>query len=87
LDIPKLKNCSDGIEGDQLLAAKGDRTWELDPSLYFVPTTVFNDKFNETIQNQSLLDFVAVVCSKIEYKSKPAICNGRQLPIIPDYVY
>ncbi|XP_056639384.1 GILT-like protein 1 [Diorhabda sublineata] len=84
LDISKLKTCCDSIEGDQLLAIKGDKTWELEPNINFVPTIVFNEKFDRTTQSQSLQDFVAVVCSKIQNKTKPTICDGKQLPLI-DY--
>ncbi|XP_050499092.1 GILT-like protein 1 [Diabrotica virgifera virgifera] len=90
LDIPKLKSCSDSIEGDKLLATKGDRTFQLDPNISFVPTIVFDDQFKQVEQSQSLKDFVAVVCSKIQNKSKPSVCNGRQLPQLPsfdDYYY
>ncbi|CAG9830580.1 unnamed protein product [Diabrotica balteata] len=87
LDIPKLKSCSDTIEGDRLSAIHGDRTFQLDPNISFVPTIVFDDQFKQVDQSQALRDFVAVVCSKIKNKSKPSLCNDNKLPALDDYFY
>ncbi|KAJ8956509.1 hypothetical protein NQ318_019227, partial [Aromia moschata] len=79
LDAEKLKSCANSEEGDRLLAANGDKTWELDPNISFVPTIVYDGVFDQTSQDQSLRDFVAVVCSKI-VEAKPTVCDGRRLP-------
>ncbi|CAG9822492.1 unnamed protein product [Phaedon cochleariae] len=79
LNTAKIKACSESSEGDRLLARNGDLTWQLDPQISFVPTIVYDQKYNSDAQSQSLQDFVAVVCSKIE-GNKPEICKDRKLP-------
>ncbi|XP_074038841.1 GILT-like protein 1 isoform X2 [Leptinotarsa decemlineata] len=79
LDVENFDSCSKGSEGDRLLAGMGDKTLALDPSISFVPTIIFDGKYNEDVQNDSLVDFVAVVCSKIG-GTKPSICENRHLP-------
>ncbi|KAG5877485.1 hypothetical protein JTB14_029991 [Gonioctena quinquepunctata] len=79
LDVPSIRKCSEGLEGDRLLAANGDKTDNIFGQISFVPTIVFDGKYNDETQNQSLIDFVAVVCSKIE-GDKPIICRNRPLP-------
>jgi hypothetical protein len=38
-----IRKCAEGTEGDELLAALGDRTHSLTPHLTFVPTVTIND--------------------------------------------
>lgn len=73
--MQKLQSCATSREGDVLLAANGDKT----PSLAFVPTIVYDNIYDDQAQEQSLKDFVAVVCSKIDVP-KPPVCNNRVLP-------
>ncbi|KAJ8985067.1 hypothetical protein NQ317_019750 [Molorchus minor] len=77
--INRIRSCSSSEEGERLLAENGDKTWKLEPSISFVPTVVYNDVYDKNSQDQSLIDFVAVVCSKIN-GSKPSICDNRSLP-------
>ncbi|XP_018560822.1 GILT-like protein 1 isoform X2 [Anoplophora glabripennis] len=77
LDVQKINSCATSAEGDQLLAANGDKT----PSIAFVPTVVYDGVFDQQTQEQSLIDFVAVVCSKIN-ETKPSVCDKKELPRI-----
>lgn len=51
----------------------------LEPSISFVPTIIYNDVFNADDQWRSLTDFAAVVCDKIN-GNKPQFCESKQLP-------
>lgn len=79
LNITQLKSCSNGKEGDALLAQYGDQTLNLEPSISFVPTIIYNDIYDQEDQWRSLTDFVAVVCDKIN-GSKLHTCDNRHLP-------
>lgn len=62
-----------------MLAQYGDQTLNLEPSISFVPTVVYNDVYDQNDQWRSLKDFVAVVCDKLN-GTKPEICVNKQLP-------
>ncbi|CAH1969832.1 unnamed protein product [Acanthoscelides obtectus] len=78
-NIGKIRNCSRGVEGSELLAQNGEKTLQLEPVLSFVPTIIYNDVYSNQDHMQSLKDFAAVVCSKIE-GDKPEICANKRLP-------
>lgn len=79
LDWEKILICGRSTEGDDLLAGHGNKTYDLEPNIYFVPTIVYDDNFDDNMQEMSLLDFTAVVCSKIR-GDKPRICDNKTLP-------
>lgn len=79
LDIEPLRNCTHGKKGDEILAKYGDQTLNLEPSISFVPTIIYNDVYDTDNQWRSLKDFVAVVCDKIN-GTKPEICENKSLP-------
>lgn len=76
LDFTKITTCVVSRDGDKLLAAHGDKTWNLEPNLYFVPTVVFNNsnQIESDDQEKSLSDFKTILCRKIT-ENKPEICN------------
>ncbi|KAJ8965022.1 hypothetical protein NQ314_004420 [Rhamnusium bicolor] len=79
LNIQKIRTCASSDIGEELLALNGDKTWKLEPTISFVPTIVYDDKFDQLSQDLSLMDFIAVVCRKLN-ETKPTICNNRPLP-------
>ncbi|XP_066150532.1 GILT-like protein 1 isoform X1 [Euwallacea fornicatus] len=76
LDFKKLTTCMVSSEGDKLLASHGDKTWKLEPNIYFVPTVVFNNSvmIDANDQNKSMVDFKDIVCKKISVH-KLKICE------------
>ncbi|XP_044259094.1 uncharacterized protein LOC123007737 [Tribolium madens] len=79
IDWGKISNCATTSQGDDLLAKHGVKTYDLEPNISFVPTVVYDDKFDDNLQEMSLVDFAAVVCSKIR-GDKPRICDNKMLP-------
>ncbi|CAG9769474.1 unnamed protein product [Ceutorhynchus assimilis] len=77
VDYHKLVSCALSREGDKLLAAHGDRTQELEPNLYFVPTLVLNNSIviNSDDQDESRQDFMGFLCTRLPHK--PDICNDN----------
>lgn len=55
-------------EGDKHLAAYGDQTHALNPSISFVPTIVFNDKYDNYIQQSALNNFLETACNALSSK-------------------
>ena len=42
IDYNPIEDCADGVQGDQLLAAMGNRTLYFTPQITFVPTVAVN---------------------------------------------
>ncbi|XP_046665586.1 GILT-like protein 1 [Homalodisca vitripennis] len=63
VNYKKLMKCYKGTEGDKLLEMYGNITASLQPPLNWVPTAVFNDKYNETENNEAQTNLYGVVCS------------------------
>ncbi|CAG9789749.1 unnamed protein product [Diatraea saccharalis] len=68
----RLKHCSDGPEGDAILANNGDKTARVQRPLAFVPTIIINEKFDQANQDEALTNLKAVVCRNAV--TKPASC-------------
>ncbi|XP_045489747.1 gamma-interferon-inducible lysosomal thiol reductase isoform X1 [Pieris rapae] len=68
----KLKKCAAGEQGDNLLAAYGDKTDVVQRPLSFVPTVIINEKFDQAIQDEAIKDLKSVVCRVAI--NKPASC-------------
>ncbi|XP_018560781.1 uncharacterized protein LOC108903177 [Anoplophora glabripennis] len=66
-----LQTCFQSGQADILLEKNGIRTKNVEPAIKFIPTVIFNDRYNETLQNEALEDFMAVVCQFLEYKPAP----------------
>jgi len=65
IDSTKIKACSDSFEGEELLAANGNKTHALSPKLYFVPWITFNGEFTEDNLQNSQSNFKNVVCDEL----------------------
>lgn len=59
-----IRECFDN-EGDELLAALGDRTHATQNTQVFVPTITYNDIFVQDLQDQSLTNFAGAFCSQV----------------------
>lgn len=68
-----INNCFT-TNGDDVLAELGDQTHSVEPTITFVPTVVFNDVYNQDLQDQSLTDFKAALCSVVD-RPIPAACG------------
>ncbi|KAK9887911.1 hypothetical protein WA026_000214 [Henosepilachna vigintioctopunctata] len=73
-DWQVISLCYQGDRGNELLAQYGTRTHSLNPKLRFVPTIIYDDVFDQTLQNESLYYFVKAVCSKLS-QPLPNICR------------
>ncbi|XP_065351021.1 GILT-like protein 1 [Cloeon dipterum] len=72
-DYSAISSCISSAEGDNALVAYGDRTHALGSILSFVPTIIYDDVFNQSEQNESLYNFLGVVCRHLS-SPKPSAC-------------
>ncbi|RZF40863.1 hypothetical protein LSTR_LSTR003373 [Laodelphax striatellus] len=75
VDLQKINSCSSSHEGDVLLAANGDRTHSFKPKVSWVPTIVFNDKYNDDDQQLAETNLLQAVCKKLD--PKPNECDMK----------
>lgn len=61
LSWPKIQECFTSGKGDDLLSANGNKTDLVKP--VFIPTIVLNGKFNQTYQDESIVDFESLICN------------------------
>ena len=69
--IISILNCTNGIEGDRLLRASGNKTEQLYPRLNYIPWITVDDVNTHVIQNEAeRKDLVKLVCDtyKVSYK-------------------
>ncbi|XP_023027090.1 gamma-interferon-inducible lysosomal thiol reductase-like protein [Leptinotarsa decemlineata] len=71
-----LQKCFNSGQADKLLAQNGVRTGNVSPKITFIPTIVFNDHFDESLQDQSLYDLHGVVCKLLE--NSPRSCREAE---------
>ncbi|KRT86365.1 hypothetical protein AMK59_2517, partial [Oryctes borbonicus] len=70
-----IENCAKSHEGGQLLDIYGQKTKNLQDPLKSVPTVVFNDKLDATVNSEAQKDFIASLCKYIgDAHGKPAEC-------------
>ncbi|XP_045530544.1 gamma-interferon-inducible lysosomal thiol reductase-like isoform X1 [Pieris brassicae] len=72
VESDKLKKCAAGEQGDNLLAAYGDKSDAVQRPLSFVPTVIINEKFDQALQDEAIKDLKSVVCRVAI--NKPASC-------------
>ncbi|XP_059487345.1 GILT-like protein 1 [Neocloeon triangulifer] len=72
-DYSAISNCIATAEGDVELVAYGDRTHALGSILTFVPTIIYDNVFNQSEQDESLYNFLGVVCRHLP-DPKPSGC-------------
>ncbi|CAG9859698.1 unnamed protein product [Phyllotreta striolata] len=76
-DLTKFTKCVNSKEADEYLAENGNKTWAVVPNISFVPTIVFDDIFERSLQAQALTDFIGVVCDRIIDITPPKICERK----------
>ncbi|XP_050559734.1 GILT-like protein 1 isoform X1 [Spodoptera frugiperda] len=68
----KLKRCASSDQGDNLLAAYGDKSDAVQRPLGFVPTIIVNERYDQAVQDEAFTDLKSVVCRVAP--NKPSIC-------------
>nr|CAH7764763.1 unnamed protein product [Callosobruchus chinensis] len=61
ITFTEIKHCAESSKGDELLAFNGYRTTSVKPPIRFVPTIIFNDSYNQSMQDMALHNFSSVV--------------------------
>ncbi|CAH1969827.1 unnamed protein product [Acanthoscelides obtectus] len=61
VNFSDIQHCSESEKGDELLASNGYRTTSVKPPIRFVPTVIFNDSYNQSMQDMALKNFSSVV--------------------------
>ncbi|XP_046409609.1 GILT-like protein 1 [Neodiprion virginianus] len=74
--VSLVENCISSVAGDELLAAYGDKTLALQPSLSFVPTITVDRAYSQEDQIGALRNLTATVCKHIPEHNKPLNCSG-----------
>lgn len=74
LTASEILECSEGPEGNKLLAKLGDKQNKLKPTLQFVPWIIFNDKYDNKTQNEAMDNFLKTACDLLS--DKPDGCAG-----------
>lgn len=69
-----IQDCLRSGKGDDLLADYGERTANVRPKIRYIPTIIFNDVFNQTLQDRAEDNFLQTVCDLLT--SKPKVCDG-----------
>lgn len=60
-----VSQCHDGSQGANLQIAAEAEQNRIIGYPRFVPTIVYNEQFDQTLQDQSLRNFAGVVCSQL----------------------
>lgn len=60
--VDEVKTCANGPEGNQMFKMYGNDVASLDPPHKFVPWIMFNDKWNENLQNEAEANLPATLC-------------------------
>lgn len=75
-DFTPISDCF-ATQGDEILAQLGDRTHAVEPTITFVPTIIYDDVFDQTLQDTSLTDFAGVACGRFNSSSAPSFCRAE----------
>ncbi|XP_063239545.1 GILT-like protein 1 [Bacillus rossius redtenbacheri] len=70
----EIEKCSSSQQGEDLLAALGDKTKKFNPELSWVPTPAFNNVYDAEDLQESMTDFLSAVCKRLD-SPKPAACS------------
>ncbi|EFN63065.1 Gamma-interferon-inducible lysosomal thiol reductase [Camponotus floridanus] len=71
-----INECIESSFGDDLLAANGDKTHNLQPPLRFVPTIIINGVYSKENQDVALNNFSKLICHHLTEQEKPSICSS-----------
>lgn len=63
--MEKVKKCKNSDDGSKHLKHFGEKTYELNPPLYFIPWITFKGKWSKEIQDASLQDLQGTVCKQL----------------------
>lgn len=74
---PSINKCLTNGEGDELLVEYGNITKAVKPEIAYIPTIVFNDAFNQTLQNDAEFDFLNTVCKLFETQPQACAKNNK----------
>jgi len=66
LDFSPVQECLTKDDGQNLLAALGNRTHSLNPTLTYVPWILYNSVFDKDDLDNSQTDLLAVMCKKLK---------------------
>lgn len=69
-----LKKCYETGQADELLVKNGERTAAVQPTITWIPTVIFNDKYNQTLQDAASENLLKVVCDFLE--NGPDACSS-----------
>jgi interferon gamma-inducible protein 30 len=69
-----IQECASGTQGQQFLAAMGDRTHGLNPRLTFVPWININDVHTDNYQDNALYNLKKIVCETYTGNDSPPAC-------------
>lgn len=72
LDWTQISSCASGKRGSELLLAHGKKTKSLNPKMIFVPWIIINDVFTNENEENSIQNFLQVVCSSYKGTLPPA---------------
>nr|CAI5855706.1 unnamed protein product [Callosobruchus analis] len=61
ITFSEIKHCAESAKGDELLAFNGYRTTSVRPPIRFVPTIIFNNSYNQSMQDMSIQNFSSVI--------------------------
>ncbi|XP_030370457.1 GILT-like protein 1 [Scaptodrosophila lebanonensis] len=68
-----IKTCANTTEGSQLLRKAGETTQKLKEPLTSVPTVLFNEQFDKTVNERAQLNFMGTLCKYVS-APQPRIC-------------
>nr|ADX36408.1 gamma-interferon-inducible lysosomal thiol reductase precursor [Brachymyrmex patagonicus] len=71
-----IDDCIASPFGDDLLAANGDKTHNLQPPLKFVPTIVLNKVHSKENQDAAINNFPKLICQHLTKQEKPDLCSS-----------
>ncbi|CAD7092979.1 unnamed protein product [Hermetia illucens] len=74
IEFADIMYCASTDLGRQLQLRDEKRTGQFRPS--FVPTIIYNNKFDEGVQDRALYDFLGASCEMINFAAP--ICNGKK---------
>lgn len=73
MNWPEISQCKEDGTGKRILAHFGDMmTWRR-PPLKAVPSIIYNDKYDEKIDDDANKDFLKTTCGILD-DPKPALC-------------
>lgn len=76
LNWTSINECLTNGLGDELLVQYGNRTVSVKPKIRYVPTIIFNNNFNQTLQDDAEVDFFPTACKL--FQTPPKVCGNKK---------